>query len=350
MCTSIRLIAENGQTLWGRTQDFMMPFGGKTYLPNQEAYDVYVGLDVPVGHVLTGPQVPITFQHQVIGVGIEGKPYLEDSFFFVDGLNDAGLAGGMLYFSDYAAYGETEQLVADGKTPVKCLEYVTWLLANCASIDEVIEKSQHEVGLSTELNNKGEADPLHFMFTDKTGRSIVMEPMAGDGTCRIFENPLGVMTNSPTFDWHLTNLENYAGLTPGILPTKTLANGVQLPSVGNSSGLVGLPGDYSSRSRFVRAAILLSHLKPVADGEVGRDSLFHLFGTLTSANGFQEIDEPNLLFNTHYTVIYDLEKLQMNLSVYENRRIQQLTMTPNNQALIRYKIDYDQDVKAMLSK
>lgn len=347
MCTSIRMIAQDKGTVWGRTQDFMMPFGGKSYIPGQEPFNAYVGLDVPVGYVLTKTESPITFKHQVVGLGIEGEPYQTDSFFFVDGMNDAGLAGGMLYFSDFAKYGQAEQIKADGKVPVKCLEYVTWLLANCGTIDEVIDKSLNEVGLSDSLNAKGEADPLHFMFTDKTGRSIVMEPMAGDGTCKIFENPLGVMTNSPTFDWHLIHLQSYAGLTNGIVDDKVMGNQVTVPSVGNSSGLLGLPGDYSSRSRFVRGATLLTHSRPVANSVEARDSLFHLFNSLDSANGFQDIGDDQYNFNTQYTIVYDLSRLEMNLSVAENRRIQQLKMTPGSDCLKRYQIEYEQDIKPM---
>lgn len=347
MCTSIRMIAQDSGTVWGRTQDFMMPFGGKSYIDGEKPFDAYVGLDVPVGYLLTKTETPITFKHQVIGMGIEGKPYDEDSFFFVDGLNDAGVTGGMLYFSDHAKYGKREDIQSSGKVSVRCLEFVTWILANCESIEDVIIKSETEVAISDSLNVKGESDPLHFMFTDSSGRSIVMEPMAGDGSFKIFENPLGVMTNSPTFDWHLTNLESYAGLTNGMVGDKKMANQVVLSDVGNSSGLIGLPGDYTSRSRFVRAAILLAHSKPVSSSDEARDSLFHLFNSLDSANGFQDIGDDRYNFNTQYTVVYDLNKKEMNVSVAENRRLQQLIMTKGSSELMRYTIEYEQDIKLM---
>lgn len=348
MCTSIRMIAEDQGTVWGRTQDFMMPFGGKTKVPGQTPYNAYVGLDVPVGYVLEKTESPIVFKHQVIGVGIEGQPYDDDRFFFVDGLNDAGVTGGMLYFSDYAQYGQADAIRAAGKQPVRCLEFVTWILANCQSVADILIKISTEVGISDSLNTKGEADPLHFMFTDVTGRSIVLEPMAGDGSFKVFENTVGVMTNSPTFDWHMTNLESYAGLTNGVVADKIMGNQTLIPNVGNSSGLIGLPGDYTSRSRFVRAATLLSHSLAVATSVEARDSLFHVFNSLDSATGFQDMGDERYHFSTQYTVVYDLAAKELFLSVAENRRLQKLTMTEGSQTLLRYTIDYDQDIKPMM--
>ena len=91
---------------------------------------------------------------------------------------------------------------------------------------------------------------MHFVVHDRSGKSVVIEPT--DKTLKIFDNPLGVMTNSPTFDWHMTNLRNYINLTVTNVPPIDLG-GVTLAQFGQGSGLRGLPGDFTPPSRFVRA-------------------------------------------------------------------------------------------------
>lgn len=347
MCTSIRMIAEDQSVVWGRTQEFMVPFAEKSFVEGQPAFNAYVGLDVPVGHQLTTTESPITFKHQVIGMAIDGRPFGNNDFIFVDGVNDAGLACGMLYFSNYADYGKAAEIKAEGKAPLRSSEYMTWALANCATLEEVIEKTAAEVGVSDTLNDLGQTDPFHFMFTDKEGNSLVMEPINGDGTFKAHHNPLGVMTNSPTFDWHLTNLQNYTGLTNTMRDDKVMNGDVTVKSAGKGSGLIGMPGDYTSQSRFVRAATLLTHSRPTKDKDQARDALFHILNSFDIANGVQDIHDDTLNYNTQYTVGYDLANKEMFVSMHENRRLQKVTMNPELSTIKYYKINYQQDIQDM---
>lgn len=95
------------------------------------------------------------------------------------------------------------------------------------------------------------ASTIHWRFTDTTGRQIVLEII--DGTPRFYENKLGVLTNSPGFDWQITNLNNYVNLYSGAALDKTMG-GIKLAPFGAGSGMLGLPGDVTPPSRFVRAA------------------------------------------------------------------------------------------------
>ncbi|QIL45669.1 choloylglycine hydrolase family protein [Vagococcus coleopterorum] len=347
MCTSIRLISEDKSVIWGRTQEFMVPFGPKSFVEGQPAFNAYVGIDVPVGHVLEEAESPITFKHQVIGMAIDGKPFGNDGFVFVDGVNDAGISCGMLYFSNYANYGKAEEIKAAGKAPLRSSEYMTWALGNCGSLQEVIEKSQTEVGVSDTKNDLGQSDPFHFMFTDSEGNSIVMEPINGDGTFKVHENPLGVMTNSPTFDWHMTNLQNYTGLTNKMRENKIMNGDVEVLAAGKGSGLIGMPGDYTAQSRFVRAATLLTHSRPTKDKDQARDALFHILNSFDIANGVQDISDDTMNYNTQYTVGYDLKNKEMFVSMHENRRLQKVTMAKSLKEVQRYHINYNQDVVEM---
>lgn len=95
------------------------------------------------------------------------------------------------------------------------------------------------------------ASTIHWRFTDTSGRQLVLEVI--NGTPLFYENKLGVLTNSPGFEWHMTNLNNYVNLFTGTAPTKQLGN-TELVSFGAGSGFLGIPGDITSPSRFVRAA------------------------------------------------------------------------------------------------
>ena len=92
----------------------------------------------------------------------------------------------------------------------------------------------------------------HFFIQDKSGKSIAVEPV--DGTLKVHDAPLGIMTNAPTYDWHMTNLQNYINLSVKDVEGAKLGP-VTLPAFGSGSGLHGIPGDFTPPSRFVRAAI-----------------------------------------------------------------------------------------------
>ena len=97
-----------------------------------------------------------------------------------------------------------------------------------------------------------EPQPVHVVVYDKTGASIVIEPL--DGKLKVYDNPLGVITNSPTFDWHMINVRNYVALNPRNVPPVTI-NGTTFRNMGQGSGMLGLPGDFTPPSRFVRASV-----------------------------------------------------------------------------------------------
>ena len=96
----------------------------------------------------------------------------------------------------------------------------------------------------------GIVPPFHYTLHDASGASIVIEPV--NGTLKVYDNPLGVMTNAPTFDWHLTNLKNYVKISPVNAEPITI-DGQTIASFGQGSGLLGIPGDPTPPSRFIRA-------------------------------------------------------------------------------------------------
>lgn len=227
--TGIRLAVEDSSQIHGRTVDC--------------SRDLELGLSaIPKGSKLGD----VTTKLGIVGI----TAFHSD---LIDGINEAGLSVGALLFPGYAKYSRPQNKATHNVAPTK---FAGWLLANCASLEEVRDALKDLCIIDVPDSNWGDhVVGLHWVVYDASGASIVIEP-AGD-ELHVYNNPLGVIANAPRFDWHMTNLVNYLNLSVYNVPEKHIEN-MQLKPFGSGSGLVGLPGDFSSPSRFVRAAILCS--------------------------------------------------------------------------------------------
>ena len=174
-----------------------------------------------------------------VGLSVEQKEFV------VEGLNEAGLSAGLFYFPGYGQYeAYDERLKTQSVTD---LQLVSYLLGSCATVEQVKEAvtAVHIIAIDPR------ASTVHWRFADASGRQVVLEIIGGK-PC-FYENRLGVLTNSPGFEWQMTNLNNYVNLHAGTTEGKKLGN-VPLASFGAGSGLLGIPGDVTPPSRFVRAA------------------------------------------------------------------------------------------------
>lgn len=308
MCTGISLTSLEGSHFLGRTQEYNIDFD-------------YIGVQIPAKLKVTESVEEWETVYSVLGVGVkEGKDQVGQSV--IDGVNEFGLGGITQYFAEFNQYSTVEEIKQAGKIPLLAEGFVFWVLANCKDTREVEEKIS-TVAIA-DVSAKGELGaglPQHFMFTDASGRTIVVEPSKKLGF-DVYENPVGVMTNSPKFDWHLTNLENYTGLSD-VNAAGAAFRDTKVLSSGKGSGLHGIPGDYTATSRFVRAAYLLKFSDPVANKEVVNKA-FHILSTSDIVKGVVKLDEPKGMDRqyTQYTSIYDLSNKKMYIKVYENFTIQ----------------------------
>ena len=234
-CTGIRLIAKDGGVIAARTLEF-------GFDPHSEV------LVVPAGTVLAGTLpdggkgISYKAKYGFLGANAEGMTAI------VDGINERGLYVGLFYFPGYASYADaSKDNAARAMAPH---EYANWLLANFSTVAEVKANFNKVVLVPTVIEAIEQPAPVHFVVHDASGEAVVIEPL--DKTLKIYDNPLGVITNAPTFDWHLTNLRNYVNLTVDNVPPLDLG-GIKLAQFGQGSGLRGLPGDFTPPSRFVRA-------------------------------------------------------------------------------------------------
>ena len=233
-CTGITLKSQDGHTIVARTIEW-----GGSDLNSQ-----YVV--VPRGYRQQSllPQsgtdgMTFTARYGYIGLSVEQENFV------AEGLNEAGLSAGLFYFPQYGqyeAYDPTQKA-----TTLADLQLVAYILGECATIDDV-KKVVDRIHI---VQIEARASTVHWRFTDLSGKQVVLE--IRKGKVRFYDNPLGVLTNSPNFEWHLTNLNNYVNLYPGPAPSQEL-NGMKLSQFGAGSGFLGLPGDVTPPSRFVRAA------------------------------------------------------------------------------------------------
>ncbi|MGX7245389.1 choloylglycine hydrolase family protein [Enterococcus quebecensis] len=310
MCTGISLKSLEGNHYLGRTQEYNIDFD-------------YVSVQIPQRFEVTEGIETWQTIYSVLGMGIkEDQNKVGQSV--VDGVNQFGLGGVTQYFAEFNQYSTVEEIKKAGKLSLVAEQFVFWVLANCKDTKEVEEKILDVAIADISVDGKAPGLPQHFMFTDTKGRTIVVEPSIKLGFA-VYENPVGVMTNSPKFDWHMTNLENYTGLADTNAKDAVFEN-TKILSAGKGSGLHGIPGDYTATSRFVRAAYLLKFSDPVGEKDI-INKAFHILSTSDIVRGVIKLDEPKGQDRqyTQYTSIYDLSKRQMYVKMYDNFTIQTIS-------------------------
>ena len=262
--------------------------------------------------------------------GICGMNQNLDRTLVCDGMNEAGLVVGLFYFPGYAKFEEV-----DPQSFNKTLgpwELVTFLLSTCASTEDV-KQALPQVLVAEEAMPGMPSNmvlPVHYYVSDKNGDIIAIEYIGGKRI--IYDDPVGAFTNAPSFDWHLTNLGNYINLSPANIQSMQLDNWKVL-GFGQGAGLLGLPGDFTPPSRFVRAA-LYSHWaeqRPTALETVRLG--FHILNTFDIPKGIVRpavskrptrpqssiASEPEI---TDWTIIHDRTNLKTYFRTYESLSIQ----------------------------
>lgn len=265
-CTGITLKSKDGATVVART----IEWGGS----NLNSQYVIVPRGYTERSYVPGGTdgMAFTARYGYAGLAVEQKEFV------AEGVNEAGLSAGLFYFPDYGEYeaydaGEKNRSISD-------LQLVSWLLGECSTVDEVKEAVK-KVRI---VNIDPRASTVHWRFTDLSGRQLVLEVTGG--VPRFYENKLGVLTNSPGFEWQLTNLNNYVNLFPGTAPAQRLG-GVELSSFGAGSGFLGIPGDVTPPSRFVRAAFYQATAPQQETAEESVLQCFHILNNFDIPVGIE---------------------------------------------------------------
>ena len=315
-CTGITLRANDGAVVYGRTLEWGH-FSMKSRV-----------MITPRGYVFGGttPEGKGKGHQWTAKYGTVGIELLETDI-MADGINEKGLTMGLFYHPGFAEYKEFDPALA-GKA-ISLVDLGPYILGQCETIAEAREALSKVDVVAVTDPNFGFPPPGHMIITEPSGKAIVVEFLEGEAV--IFEAPLGVITNSPTYDWHLTNLRNYVNLSAVALPTKTVEE-IDFAPLGGGSGMIGLPGDYTPPSRFVRAVAFSKTARPTADGSETVYELFRILDNfnlpLGAAEGSDDAEKGG--FNersaTIWTTAHDTKNKVMYFHTQHNRRVQMIDL------------------------
>lgn len=268
MCTSVRVTAQDGTVVVGRTMEFPNALGTNITLLPRGFRGVGTGRDAD--------GLTWTAQHGLVGMDAFDLPGT-----LTDGMNERGLYAGLLYMPGFCQYTPADD--QDPGSLLSIVDVVAYVLGTSADVDEAVAAMDRAVVWPAVFGPFGFPPPAHLVLHDATGRSTVVEWR--DGTMELHDNPIGVACNWPHLDWHLTNLRNYISLSAAN-PAPTTIDGVELSAMGQGPGMRGLPGDASSPSRFVRATALTATLRPVPTGEEMERTVLHVLNNFDIPQGF----------------------------------------------------------------
>lgn len=213
-----------------------------------------------------------------------GMAYVVDDYpLYYDATNEKGLSAAGLNFPGNADYKSE----ATGKDNISPFEFIPWILGQCATIGEVKEKLARIHLVNISFSEALPLSPLHWMFSDRDA-SIVVESVR-DGL-KIYDNPVGVLTNNPGFDFHMMNLNNYMSLSVEE-PDNQFSEALHLKNYSRGMGALGLPGDLSSASRFVKAAFTKMNARSGDSESESISQFFHILGSVVQQRGCVHMGE-----------------------------------------------------------
>jgi len=299
-CTDFQVKAEDGTVVIGRSMEFPVDLHSNVVIvPRGEQF---ISID---DKGVKG----ITWTNKYGFLGIDAYN-LKNCY--VEGFNEKGLAFDALMFTG-AKYqpAEPDKFVAVS-------DFGSWMMGSFATVEEVKEALQKVNVAGTSLKAAGGNLDMHVAVHDASGKNLVIEFI--DGKVKVYDNPLGVMTNRPDFDWQINNLRNYINLDAHDRKDRML-NGLKLEPTGVGSGLLGLPGDWTPPSRFVRVAYSLDAALPAKNASEAVNLAEHLLSIVDIPKGAIKENPAPLVYMEGYAqwvVIKDLTNLILYYKTYEN--------------------------------
>ena len=320
MCTAVTY--QTKDFYMGRTLDYEFSYGDEVTI-TPRGY----------GFVLRHPHRNLQENVFQTKYAIIGMAHVAGAYpLYYDAINEKGLGMAGLNFVGNAVYQEEKE----GKDNITQFEFIPWILGNCATLEEAktllsrinLTKTPFSEGLPT--------SPLHWIIADETG-AITVESMS-DGL-HIYDNPVGALTNNPPFEQQMFQLNNYMHLSPK-QPINQFSDELSLHTYSRGMGALGLPGDLSSMSRFVRVAFTKMH---AVSGDSEKESVsqfFHILGSVDQQRGCCEVADGKYEI-TLYTSCCNASKGIYYYTTYENHQITAVHMHRENldgKDLIRYPL------------
>ena len=306
-CTFVDVEAKDGSVVVGRTIEWGFPMEYTfSVVPKGETFTASYPAD-KVAKDFT----PLNWvsKYAYAGVGVTVQAGL-DSAQNEAGLNMEGL--------NLPGFTEFQAVTPEDKSVLALSDLGDWIMGNFATVQEVRVALPKYTVWTPAVSAQGSAT-LHFAITDRTGAGIVVEYVKGK--LNIHDNVTHTMTNSPTYDWHLTNLRNFMTLNPKDLVSSE-RDGYALKELSTGDGMTGLPGDFKSASRFVKISLLRSFAAPVANAEEAYSLAGHLINTVDIPKGSVDsgvFEGQSMLETAQITLIKDLKNNKVFVADYAHR-------------------------------
>lgn len=304
MCTAINMLDDG---LFGRTLDYEKSFGQQVVIsPRGFSFGSFKA------------------EYSIIGIAaVAGKMPL-----YFDGMNECGLCGGALNFPDCAVYHPDRE----GRINLASYELLAYILGSCRDVEGAKDALKNINITAKSFSERLPSTALHWIFAD--GKSAVTVESVGDGL-RVYDNPYGVLTNSPDFSFHTTRLADFMTLRADYPKNHLTKN--HLSPYSRGMGALGLPGDFSSSSRFVRGVFIKENIEALR-GEGPVNKFFHIMDSLAVPYGCVKTAE-GLPVATLYTSCADREAGVYYYTTYSHRRICAVKHNPASKSLCVYPMD-----------
>lgn len=310
-CTGTKIQAQDGSVLFGRTFEFGADTHSNIIL-------------IPRNFLLTANAGSLSknlswkTKYAVLGMNAESLPVI------VEGVNEKGLRVGDFYFPGFAGYQKLNE--EEAGNALSSYDLGTWILTSFATIDEVKNALPAMNVSDAQFKPWGFTLPLHYIVSEPNGKSLIIEYL--DGKLNLYDDNMGVLTNSPDFKWQQLNLNNYVNLSASEALESPIPQ-LKLKEFGLGSGMLGLPGDSTPPSRFVRMVFYTATMLPIADAEQAVNKLFHLLNNFDIPMGSSIEKRGDTAFYDHsqWMTATDLKKQILYFKTYDNQNIKKVDMS-----------------------
>lgn len=303
MCTCINLKTKDNY--FGRNLDLESNFGEKVVItPRNYEFELK-------------KEESFKTKYAIIGMATVINNYP----LYAEATNEKGLSIAGLYFPKNAYYNKEE----NGKINITPFELIPWALGNFETIEELKKVLVNINLINISFSPNLPLTEMHWMISDKKDCIVLEQTKEG---LKIYSNPIGVLTNNPPFSYHLTNLNNYLNLTPNFTENR-FSNKINLNAYGNGMGAMGLPGDNSPSSRFIRAAFNKLNSVCNLDEESSVSQFFHILDSVAMVKG-TVITKDEKYDITTYSCCINITKGIYYYKTYNNNQITAIKMNDSN--------------------
>jgi choloylglycine hydrolase len=306
-CTAVDIVASDNSVIAGRTMEWAFDMQWTLVsLPRGTA------LEMTATPALNLPAVTVTSKYAVVGI----KPAVIPGNTLLEGQNSAGLGMSGNFLPGFTEY---QAVTPEDKSYVSVLGFGEWALGQFGTVAELRQLLPTiKVWADGTLKSGPTPPTVHFAFTDRSGASIVVEFVKGQQ--RIYDNVARTLTNAPTYDWHLSNIRNYLNLST--LAAGSLRIGeADVTAIGQGGGLVGIPGDYTPPSRFVRTAFLRHYATKPRNADEAVQLVGHILNTVDIPLGIAQSKAGSEIVSdyTQWVAIKDLTGSRLLIADYNHR-------------------------------